>query len=304
MTKIEWTNRTWNPVVGCTKISEGCKNCYAEKFAYRLACMEWKDDTRKLKYCNVTDPDTKKWNGKTYLAEEELATPFSWRKPSMVFVCSMGDIFHESVPFEWIDKVMAVIALSPKHTYQVLTKRPERMLEYFSRSKDEIIAKWEDAVYDIGLCDKNEDPDAPACYLFNRTNNEWPLKNLWLGVTAENQEQAENRIPYLLQIPAAVKFISAEPLLGYIDFECWEISGCPTGFLEEINWIIAGPETGSGARPMEKEWLEDIYDQCKDYGIPFFDKKNILGLNLQQFPANSQQPKAKGQMPTSKTQHP
>ncbi|MFA6281872.1 MAG: DUF5131 family protein, partial [Candidatus Omnitrophota bacterium] len=148
-TKIEWTNETWNPVVGCSKISEGCENCYAEKMACRLTSMEYAEYDRSHDgeasmsdakpvgyYDSVTDLSKRQWNGRTVLVESALEKPLHWKKPRKIFVCSMGDLFHESVPFDWVDKVMAIIVLCPQHTFQVLTKRPERMAEYFCGLRD------------------------------------------------------------------------------------------------------------------------------------------------------------------------
>lgn len=190
-TKIEWTEMSWNPVVGCSKVSEGCKNCYAEKMMYRQVCM---GAARHLKnpdsnenaweaYSSVMDEDTHKWNGSVALRPEILDQPLHWRNPRRIFVVSMGDLFHPSVPFEFIDKVMTVIALCPQHTLQVLTKRAERMLEY-------------------------------SKYIFNA----WP-KNIIGMVTAENQAMADLRIPLLLQCGFKTTGVSIEPMLGKIDIK-------------------------------------------------------------------------------------
>lgn len=269
-TKIEWTNETWNPVIGCSKISEGCKNCYAEKMAKRIWHMTLHADPRRhmmthLYYSEVLN-DNLEWNGKTTLVETALNKPLSWKKPKMVFVCSMGDLFHESVPFEWILDVWDVMVTAHWHTYQILTKRPERALEFtrwFAKESAPIVGE----IFPV-------------------------LPNIWIGVTCENQEQANKRIPVLLQIPAKKRFISCEPLLGNIDF--YEFSdSLPSDInhpwrnepiLYGVNWVIAGPETGPVARPIQKEWIENLYNQCKDVNVPFFDKKDVLGLNIKQFP--------------------
>ncbi len=239
-TKINWTDESWNIIIGCEKISPGCKNCYAEKMAYRLAWMErlklhkFKD----LNYPNVIDFVTKKWNGKTHFAESQLEKPLKWKKPRMIFVCSMGDLFHESVPFEWIDKVFEVIEKCPQHTFQVLTKRPEIMYKYMVR-------------YGIGAM-----PD-----------------NIWLGVTAENQEQANKRIPILLQIPAKVRFVSIEPMLDVIDLECFPETGCPSDSIDNLGWVICGGESGHHARPMHPDWVRSLKEQCESADVPFFFKQ-------------------------------
>lgn len=264
-TKIEWTNETWNPIIGCTKISEGCTNCYAEKFAHRLASKALKDDSSEYfdysgigAYAMVTLDG--KWNGKTQIVPKALEKPLHWKKPRMIFVCSMGDLFHESIPFEWIDQVMEIIAMCPQHTFQVLTKRPKRMLEYFDNEPG-----W------------------------TTVADEYPLPNLWLGVTVENQKH-KNRILDLLKCRAKIRFVSCEPLLSeinlypFLDEYIGPSETMHYDWLNGLNWVIAGPETGPGKRPMKKEWIELLYNQCQHYKVPFFDKKNILGKNIQQYP--------------------
>ncbi len=173
-TKIEWTDETWNPVVGCSKCSPGCDNCYAEKMAHRLACMG------KEGYCYVTTREGK-WNGRTYrLRNNVLDIPLHWRKGRKIFVCSMGDLFHESVPFEFIDKVFGVMFANPWHTYQILTKRPERWIRYIQ--------------------------DNPARRLQDQ-------KYIWAGITIEHPDY-KNRADILRQIPTAVRFLSIEPCLA------------------------------------------------------------------------------------------
>jgi protein gp37 len=270
MTKIQWTNETWNPIIGCDKISEGCKNCYAEKMAKRLASI---NSTSYYLYVvkgeyygtnqAVIHP---KWNGNTHFVQSALEKPFKWKKPRMIFVCSMGDLFHDSVKSEDLDKVIKVIIDNPQHTFQVLTKRPENMQRYFK-------------------------------YLYSKFSeytDTTPIPNLWLGVTAENQKRANERIPVLLQIPAAKRFVSCEPLLRGINLRCIKFTGRLPGSdepyayninaLNKLDWVIVGPETGPRARPMQKEWIENIYNQCKVANVSFFDKKDTLGLNLKQFP--------------------
>lgn len=289
MTKIEWTEKTWNPIIGCTKISEGCNNCYAEKMAQRLTYIKSTDYySQVVKYENVSgggefeDPDqwiTLGWNNKTYFVESALEKPLKWKKPKMIFVCSMGDLFHESVPFKWIDKVMAVIGRSQQHTFQILTKRPERMKQYFNEGRyDEILRIAQNLdFYAEGL----------GSGISNPKDMSW-WKNVWLGVTAENQQRANERIPVLLDIPAAKRFVSCEPLLSDIDLQDIQPYGRTLDDWDNksagIHWVIAGPETGSKSRPMKKEWIENIYNQCKDTNVPFFDKKDTLGLGLKQLP--------------------
>lgn len=266
-TRIEWTNSTWSPIVGCDKISTGCAHCYAEQFAKRLV----NNPNPKIadKYMSVISPNG--WTGRINFKESELDKPLKWKKPRMIFVCSMGDLFHESVPFEWIGKIFSKMIMCEWHTFQVLTKRPGRIIDYLKWY-------WEEEGYTL-----QNMPELPS--------------NIWIGVTAENQEQANKRIPILLQIPAKVHFISAEPLLNNIDLEkywlCRNGNEYPfrslseefrTKYIDLLDWVIAGPETGPGKRPMKKEWIESLYDQCKAANVPFFDKRNTLGLNIQNYP--------------------
>jgi len=248
MSKIEWTNETWNPIIGCSKVSEGCKNCYAEKMAGRLANMNNENYSKVVLINRSLSPDNKKmslfsqiWNRKTHLIEKALEKPFHWRKPRMIFVCSMGDLFHESVPFEWIDRVMEVIKHCHQHTFQILTKRPARMYEYFAQ-KD---------VYSM-------------------------MPNFWLGVSAENQKQANKRIPILNDIHAEVKFVSLEPLLSKIDLNKalgHTLKHHAGGLKNCLNWVIVGGESGPKARPMHPDWVHDIRIQCEIAGVPFFFKQ-------------------------------
>lgn len=256
MSKIEWTEKTWNPVSGCTKISDGCKNCYAETMAKRLKAMGAKGYENGFA---VT------------LHPSRLREPLERKKPTMYFVCSMGDLFHEDVPFEFIDRVFAIIALTPHLTYQILTKRPERMRQYFERLKINNVyylkVPWENLPASKGYGD---------LFVANP-----PFANVWLGVTAENQEQADKRIPILLDTPAALRFVSIEPMLGEISLEKQhrKMVGdkpaypCSENYLLDLDWVIVGGETGTGARPLQYEWVKDIQEQCKAAHIPFFFKK-------------------------------
>ena len=256
MTKIEWTNETWNPIIGCNKVSLGCDNCYAEKMAYRLMHMPYGADYQFVLSDNgKSDPEKyknlPKWNGETHFQKSQLDNPLKWKKPRMIFVVSMGDLFHESIPFEWIDKVFEVIFQTPQHTYQILTKRPERMKKYFEHQNE--------LLKDLGGYS--------------------PPPFIWLGVTAENQEQANKRIPILLEIPAAIRFVSIEPMLSKIDIQKYLTPGAD-GLPEEveryhdwIDWVICGGESGSKARPMHPDWTRSLRDQCKKIGTPFFFKQ-------------------------------
>lgn len=253
-TKIEWTDTVWNPTTGCNKVSAGCKNCYAERMHKRLQGMG------QAKYQTDFNKGVQTW-------EDELLKPLSWKKPRMVFVNSMSDLFHEDVPFEFVDKVFAVMALTPQHTYQVLTKRADRMEEYFKMINEEgDMNRWRLASMDV------IDIDWASTDFEN-----FPLPNVWLIVSVENQEQLEKRVPHLLRCPAAVRGFSCEPLLGRLDLRNWlmietDLDGNTRGF-GYINWVIAGGESGPGARPMHPDWVRSLRDQCQAAGVPFFFKQ-------------------------------
>jgi len=207
--KIEWTETTWNPVTGCSKVSSGCLNCYAEKLAHRLQAMG--------------NPNYE--NGfEVTLHHHMLDRPLTWRQPRLVFVNSMSDLFHEDVPLEFIRQVFVTMRKTPRHTYQVLTKRSERLLELAPRL-------------------------------------DWP-RNVWMGVSVEDADVL-NRIDDLRNVPAAVRFLSIEPLLGPL----------PDLKLGGIQWVIVGGESGPGARPMEADWVLDVRDQCEEAEVPFFFKQ-------------------------------
>jgi protein gp37 len=206
---IEWTEATWNPVTGCTKISAGCKNCYAERMSLRLQAMG------KPHYVN---------GFKLALHEDALTLPLNWRSPRLIFVNSMSDLFQKDVPINFIQKVFEVMTASPQHTFQILTKRPEIAAEYASALN-------------------------------------WP-KNVWLGTSVENALVLD-RIKHLREIPAAVRFLSVEPLLGPI----------PRLPLTGIHWVIVGGESGPGARPMDREWVRQIRDRCVAQDVRFFFKQ-------------------------------
>jgi len=269
--KIGWLNmpgykpETWNPIVGCSKVSPGCDNCYAERMANRLTYAlggvgTGKNQDAWIAYSDVISKG--KWNGKTALIKSQLTKPSGWKTPRMIFVCSMSDLFHESVPFEWLLKVFIRIQENPQHLFIVLTKRPEIMAEKIKR------------FYNVS-------PNILSDYA--------SLPNLWIGVTAENQEQANKRIPILLQIPAAKRFVSIEPMLGPIDFydivintEFYhtlkgfgDISGGDFGLVNgpKLDWVICGGESGNKARPMHPDWVRSLRDQCKAAGTPFFFKQ-------------------------------
>lgn len=220
--KIEWTEMTWNPVTGCSKVSDGCKNCYAERMAKRLQAMG------VVRYQNAF---------RLTLHDDLIELPLKWKQPKVVFVNSMSDLFHEDIPVKFIQKVFDSMARCPQHIFQVLTKRSRRL--------------------------KNIAAELP-----------WP-DNVWMGVSVENS-QTGYRIQDLCTVPAAVRFLSCEPLIG-------PIQRLP---LVGIHWVIVGGESGPGARPMHSEWVEDIFGQCEAANVAFFFKqwggtrKNRAGRKL------------------------
>jgi protein gp37 len=277
-TAIEWTEHTWNPVVGCTKISEGCAHCYAEAMTRRF-WQKW-----------GCEPPPEHFRVK--LHTERLLEPLHWCKPARVFVCSMGDLFHPDVPNEFIDKVWAVMAYCSLHQFQVLTKRPARMLDYLTKWEYRP-ANWMIASDQLGLHISAGQIDSSilgvAAKLIDQ--REWPaLPNVWLGVTAENQTRADERIPLLLQTPAAVRFVSCEPLLGPVEFsnvthraDCVQALGKPA--MKGLDWVIVGPETGPGARPMHPDWARSLRQQCAAADVAFFYKRGTLdGVTYHEYP--------------------
>lgn len=257
-TKIEWTEATWNPITGCTILSAGCTNCYAMRLAgTRLADHPSRAGlTREVNGHHV-------WTGEVRFNDQWHDQPLRWGKPRMIFVCAHGDLFHESVPDEWIDRVFAVMALVPQHTFQVLTKRSGRMREYLiGRDLPERVIAQVEAIKPSHLW--NGSVYQATTGLALRT----PLANVWLGVSAEDQRAADERIPDLRATPAAVRFISAEPLLGPI-----ELDPCD---LAQLDWVIAGCESGRNARFMDEAWVRSLLEQCQVAGgIPFFYKQRL-----------------------------
>lgn len=291
---IEWTDATWNPITGCSIVSPGCTNCYAMKLAgTRLKHIDSRKGlTRDTKAGPV-------WTGEVRLNRQWLYQPFDWKKPRRIFVCAHGDLFAENVPDEWIDKVFAIMALAPQHTFQVLTKRAKRMREYMTAARERIAieamhsAPIGQEIGSVGLIFHPH--NRPSTYF-----EKWPLPNVWLGVSAERQQEADERVPELLGTPAAIRFVSAEPLLGPIDFRkyMWPVHGWWSGPYRSyqeakaaggecglkrqalvwagstfIDWIIVGGESGPNARPMHPAWARLIRDQCQTAGTAFFFKQ-------------------------------
>ncbi|MGS5046042.1 MULTISPECIES: DUF5131 family protein [unclassified Mameliella] len=276
--KIEWTDATWNPITGCSVVSPGCTNCYAMK----LAGTRLRNHPSRA---GLTDSSRAGpvWNGKVRLNDQWLEQPIHWRRGRNVFVCAHGDLFHEDVPDDWIDAIFAVMALAPQHNFQVLTKRSARMRTYMSHvnahgeTRHEIIERKARFVI--------EDADAWM-------TESWPLPNVWIGVSVEDQVRADERIPDLLATPAHVRFLSCEPLLGPVnllvtDHRGHDISALrgiacdpsdPDGPDEyyrtgKILWVIAGGESGPGARPSNPAWFRDLRDQCAAADVPFHFKQ-------------------------------
>lgn len=264
MSKIEWTDCTWNVLAGCSKVSQGCAGCYAIKDAHRLAGNP--NPKIAAKYAGTTTPDGKNWTGKITFSEDVLEKPLRWSdKPRRVFVNSMSDLFHESVSDEQIGAIFGVMMATPHITYQILTKRPQRMFDWFEFVNNHESLMPREYIKDCGL------QYVQACHLQADMSDAWPLPNVWLGISAEDQPTFEKRWDIMRQVPAAKRFISFEPLLGGIDMqsELWEDLG------EFIwpDWIIVGGESGHGARPMHPEWARSLRDQCQSAGIPFFFKQ-------------------------------
>ena len=261
-TKIEWTGATWNPFMGCSRVSEGCRHCYAERIAGRFGGYLAKSSI----YGELTQivNGHPVWSGvvKQASAETRLA-PLHWRKPRRVFVNSMSDLFHENAPDEWIDQAFAVMALCPQHTFQALTKRSKRMLDWVRKNSTG------GRIFHLA---SQIDPKK-----YRAVSGSWPLPNVWLGVSVEHQEAADARIPLLLQTPAAVRFVSAEPLLGRVDLhlpdqEAYPLKMRPVA-IQRIHWVICGGESGPGARPMHPDWARSLRDQCRAANVPFFFKQ-------------------------------
>lgn len=280
-TTIEWTDTTWNPTTGCDQVSPGCDHCYALTLARRLKGMG------SAKYQRDGDPETSGPGFGLTMHPDVLAAPLSWRKPRMVFVNSMSDLFHKDVEPDFIARAFAIMALTPHHTYQLLTKRHARMRSLLSEDwfreavftfADEYANagdyRWRDGFYSFA----------------------YPLPNVWLGVSVEDQKWADIRIPALLETPAAVRFISAEPLLGPIrlrpnpkvwgecldfDGDYWHTppvgegphlaGGCPE--CRTVDQVIVGGESGPGARPMDADWVRNLQWWTKVFGAAFFFKQ-------------------------------
>jgi len=238
---IEWTDATWNPITGCTMVSAGCTNCYA----MGLAGSRLRNHPSRAGLTRESG-GRQVWTGEVRLNEGWLDQPMRWNRPRKIFVCAHGDLFHEAVPDDWIDQVWAVMAHAKRHTFQVLTKRPRRAKAYLTqltRRKERLMSL--------------------------------PLPNVWLGTSIEDQFTADSRIPHLLATPAAVRFVSAEPLLGPVDL-AEATRRClrhPSYMNALLHWVIVGGESGRDARPMHPDWARSLRDQCQAAGVAFFFKQ-------------------------------
>lgn len=277
-TKINWADATWNIITGCSVTSPACTNCYAMRGAAgpRLRNHLSRKGLTKIVNGNPV------WTGEVRFNEQWLTQPLHWKRPRTIFVCAAGDLFHPNVPDEWIDRVFAVMALAPQHQFMMLTKRAKRMRDYFRPHDRRRIESLGTKVIELGY-------DGPLELL------RWPLPNVALGVTAEDQERADERIPELIATPAAKRFVSIEPMLGPIDLTldslvCVECPGCADGSQVQpdtnanecrrcnglgkgdewgIDLVICGGESGPNARPMHPDWPRSLRDQCATAGVPF-----------------------------------
>lgn len=307
MTSIEWTDRVWNPTVGCSRVSAGCDHCYAMIVAHRGLSPDHRGLT-KLRPRDHARPGVD-WTGEVRTLPERLSVPLRWRKPSRVFVDSMSDLFHPSVPFDFIAAVFGVMAATPHHTYQVLTKRPERAREFF------VWLEWR--VHDTSMPGSLMRTTEWArregiCYALDEhakvhvkelrdgairwAGGAWPLPNVWLGTSVEDQATADARVPELLQCPAALRFVSYEPALGPVDFRRVMAHGtlAPRRGHESLRWIIVGGESGNGARSFDIAWARNVIEQARGTGCRVFVKQ--LGADPRQHVAPTGAPDDGGDM--------
>jgi protein gp37 len=308
--KIEWTDATWNPVRGCSVVSKGCRNCYAMQVTARFSQRYWEVWQGATLICSakqkLTEAEARNkvaneaahgvvmearpssegqayeglayrnssgahWTGKVALIEKHLEDPLRWQRPRRIFVNSLSDLFHESIPDEWIDRIFAVMALGDWHTYQVLTKRPQRMRDYLSNPNCQLNV-WNAAFAFAAQYPRLKELANRHRVVRNGMDARWPLPGVWLGVSVEDQKAADERIPLLLQTPAAVRWLSVEPLLGPIDIKHPGVRSI-LNTQHGIHWVVVGGESGTGARPMHPDWARSIRDQCVAAGVPFFFKQ-------------------------------
>lgn len=293
-TGISWTDATWNPIRGCSRVSAGCVNCYAESVAHRF-------NAPGLPYEGLTTNG--RWNGTVRLVPDHLADPLRWQKPRKIFANSMSDLFHESLPADEISAIFGVIALAKRHTFQVLTKRPERMRD-FLLGKERVSGS---SLREMCFYEARNFLGEKAVSGGTPWDAEFPLPNVWLGVSVEDQKTADARIPILLDTPASVRFVSYEPALGPVDFSrfmpktwgknsggSWGCDSCCNGdrcddrshfsrkscpachgrgTVKRLDWIIVGGESGPRARPFDVGWARSTVEQCRVAGVACFVKQ-------------------------------
>ena len=272
-TGIQWTDETWNPIRGCSRVSEGCRHCYAEVVAARFSGpgQAYEGLARR------TSKGEARWTGKIMFVEKHLLDPLRWKEPRRIFVNSMSDLFHEDVTDDELAAIFGVMALAHQHTFQILTKRPERQRAIMGQlTLSESIAGLGLLCQDRGIA---LDYDRLNRHLRSH-DHRWPLPNVWLGVSIENQEAADERIPLLLDTPAAVRFLSCEPLLGPLNLLEWldryrldHDTGTEAIYKTLISWVIFGGESGAGARPCDVQWIRDGVSQCREHDIAPFVKQ-------------------------------
>lgn len=290
MSKIEWTDKTWNPVRGCSRVSPGCDHCYAMRMAHRQNWRTPADETgepaRSGGYHGLTIYRERSpragvdWSGVVRLVPEMLELPRRWKKSRLIFVNSMSDLFHESLTNEEIAAVFGIMAACPWHTFQVLTKRAKRMKAWFDWANQHAPVH---PASDVCV----HAAERAVGHAITPTYHAWPLPNVVLLVSAENQKMADERLPYLLCTPAAVRGVSIEPMLGPVDLDHWLWGDrCPDPQCgdstwdhdcrlgeQRLHWVIVGGESGAGARPMHPDWARSLRDQCAVAGVPFFFKQ-------------------------------
>lgn len=264
-TKIQWSQETWNVVLGCSKLSAGCMQCYAVGHVHRLAGNP--NPTIKAANEGLTRRHTNgqlDWSGVVRFIPERLTQPLRWKEPKLIFVNSLSDVFHEDLPVEVIAQIFGVIIAARRHTFQILTKRPERMADLLNSEKFRRHAE---------KCAGD----------YTHLMPDWPLANCWIGTSVEDQAAAEKRIPHLLRAPAAVRFLSCEPLLGEVNLDPWlwekrygepEL-GSPLLFeaTNAIDWVIIGGESGHRARPLQATWISNLISDCEEAEVKTFVKQ-------------------------------
>ena len=269
MSTIEWTSKTWNPVRGCSIVSKGCRSCYAMKQAHRFS-----GPGGKYEGLTIMTNGGPVWSGDIRLVPEKLIEPLHWKKPRMVFVNSMSDLFHESVSFDFLAECYAVMVATWWHTFQVLTKRPKRRRTWLVQDTFRNAVAHRAAAHINAMRGDASLTATANLAVWNRG----AVPNIWEGVSVEDQETADERIPLLLQTPAAVRFVSYEPALGPVTFTgISSVPACFNPFLEgrypRLDWVIVGGESGPKARPFDITWARSTVEQCRGAGVPVFIKQ-------------------------------